>query len=283
MADLYGAVVLMSALAVGAFWLALRSTRQASRLTCDFLALATIGAVFVYLRYVWHTPMLAALLPFSSLVVLGNWFLPAMGFLSGLVWRRVPGGAFRKSVSLAALLTTGCYATILPLLGTAPACGHTWDHGVCVQTTRKTCAPACAATLLTRHGIPATEQEMAGLCLTREGTTWQGLYRGLKLKTAGTRWDVQVVQCSDRELAKLPPGPMILSVGLERGSPADIEYQTEWGWTPGVRHSVVLLKFHASGVADIADPTPDATFEQWTPESLHVLWRGTAIRLVERR
>lgn len=283
MVDLYGALALLGALTIGAFALALRCTRSASRRTCDLLALATIGAVIFYARYMWHSPGLAVLLPFSSLVVLGNWFLPAMGFLGGLVWRRVPGGPLRKSVSLSALFATGCYATIAPLLGAVPACGNEWDHGVCLQTTRKTCAAACAATLLTRHGIPATEQEMAGLCLTREGTTWQGLYRGLKLKTAGTRWDVQVVECNDRELRQFAQGPMILSVGLERGSRFDPEYQSEWGWTPGVRHCVVLLKFSPCGLAEIADPTPDTSFEQWTPETLHVLWRGTALRLVERK
>ena len=40
---------------------------------------------------------------------------------------------------------------------------------------------------------------MAELCLTRRGTSWMGLYRGLKLKTEGTPWKVEMV--SDRLLA----------------------------------------------------------------------------------
>ena len=282
MADLYWAVVLMAALAGGAFGLSFYGTRSAPRWICDLLAVCLILAVLGYSRYIWQSPRLALIIPFSGLIVLGNWFLPAVGFLSGLVWRRAPGGAARKLVLLAALGATGCYATLAPLLGTAPTCGDRWEHGVCLQTTRKTCAAACAATLLAAHQIPATEQEMAGLCLTREGTTWQGLYRGLKLKTAGTKWDVQVVHCDAAELPTLSRGPMILSVGLERDSRVDAEYQTEWGWTPGVRHSVVLRGFSRSGQAEIADPTPDSTFENWEPETLRVLWRGTALRLVER-
>lgn len=282
MADLYWAVVLMAALSGAAFCLSLYATRSSPRWLCDVLAVLTICAVFVYVRYVWYNPRLATFIPVSSLVVLGNWFLPAMAFLAGLVCRRVPGGAVRKSISLAALVVMGCYATVAPLLGQAPVCGNVWDHGVCVQTTKKTCAAACAATVLTSHGISATEQEMAELCLTREGTTWQGVYRGLKLKTAGTRWDVEVVQCDERELRRLAAGPMILSVGLERGPSVDPDYQTEMGWRPGVRHCVVLLRFTKSGLAEIADSTPDATFEQWDSETLGVLWRGTALRLVER-
>ena len=282
MADLYWAVVLMAALAGAAFWLSFQGTRSAPRWVCDALAAATILGVIVYARYVWQSPRLATFLPYSCLIVLGNWFLPAMGFLAGLVWRRVPGGLARKSVSFAALAITGSYATLSPLLGVAPSCGNRWEHGVCLQTTQKTCTAACAATLLAAHEIPATEKEMAGLCLTREGTTWQGLYRGLKLKTAGTRWDVQVVQCDAAELPQLAGGPMILSVGLERDSRVDAGYQTEWGWTPGMWHSVVLRGFDRSGRAEIADPTPDSTFERWEPDTLRVLWRGTALRLVER-
>ena len=82
-------------------------------------------------------------------------------------------------------------AATWPLLGRTPACSERWDElGTCLQTTDYTCSPACAATLLKKYGIAATEQEMAELCLTRRGTSWQGLYRGLKLKTAGTDWDV---------------------------------------------------------------------------------------------
>jgi hypothetical protein len=283
MADLYWAVVWMAALSAAAFWLTLFATRSASRRSCDVLAVVTLAGVLMYVRYVWHSPRLAALLPYASLVVLGNWFLPALGVLSGLVWRRVPGGTGRKLVSLTALAVTGGYATVYPLLGSAPLCGNRWDHGVCVQTTKKSCAPACAATVLAAHGIPATEQEMAELCLTREGTTWQGLYRGLKVKTAGTKWDVQVVQCGAADLPRYAARPLILSVGLERGAPVDAGYQSECGWTPGVRHSVVLRRFTHHGVAEIADPTPDAAFEQWDRETLELLWRGTALRLVERR
>ena len=57
--------------------------------------------------------------------------------------------------------------------------------------------PRCCASTASQ----STEQEMAELCLTRHGTSWQGLYRGLKLKTAGTGWDVASLPLLRRRIA----------------------------------------------------------------------------------
>ncbi|TXT34003.1 MAG: hypothetical protein FD138_1754 [Planctomycetota bacterium] len=94
---------------------------------------------------------------------------------------------------------------------------------------------------------------MAELCLTRRGTNWMGLYRGLKKKTAGTDWDVEVFTGSADELQSLG-SPAILSVGLARVDQADLFFQTELGWRPGMRHSVVLLKF-VTDLVEIGEPT----------------------------
>jgi hypothetical protein len=90
-----------------------------------------------------------------------------------------------------------------------------------------------------------------------------------------------VVACSPRELPRLP-GPMIISVGLESTARGDTDYTREFGWVPGVNHSVILHGFTNFGSAIIADPTQELSREQWDEEMLRVLWRGYAIRLVER-
>jgi hypothetical protein len=123
---------------------------------------------------------------------------------------------------------------------------------------------------------------MAGLCLTRQGTTWQGLYRGLKLKTRGTAWDVAVDRCEADELRRLCGSPVLLSVGLDRSSMRDTDYERELGWIPGVSHSVVLERF-SHGAAVIADPSQEMTREHWDAETLRTLWRGYAFRLVPRQ
>jgi len=173
---------------------------------------------------------------------------------------------------------------VFPLLGEPPACDDLWTQdGICLQTTNQTCTAACAATLLRQCGINADEQEMAELCLTRSGTTWQGLYRGLKLKTSGTAWDVRVVQGDLKQLLSQAHSPMIVSVGLEKYADIDGSYEREDGWQPGMRHSVVLLGIHSHGRIGVVDPNPEIRREHWSSDELETLYRGPAMQLVTRR
>ena len=181
---------------------------------------------------------------------------------------------------VAILQMVAMVVVLFPLSGSAPQCGNLWRDGVCLQTTRSTCSAASAATLLELHGIHATEQEMAELCLTRRGTNWMGLYRGLKKKTAGTDWDVEVFTGTADDL-RLLNTPAILSVGLAQDSQADSIYQTELGWRPGMRHSVVLFGF-VTDLVDIGEPTPDAGRERWTGSDLQAVYLGQGMRLVSR-
>ena len=281
--DLVWGIVLISALAVALFLVTAKLARQLSSATLSSLAVIVVGALLLYIRSIWYDVRLATWLPFSNLIVLGNWLPLFAAVLAGITWQKTRDCSWRRFGSAGALGCTAMYALFSPMLGTAPQCGNHWDWmGTCLQTTDYTCSAASAATLLKAHGIQASEQEMADLCLTRHGTSWQGLYRGLKLKTAGTKWDVQVVACSRQELRKIK-GPMIISVGLESSAPGDSDFTREFGWIPGVNHSVVLLDFTSFGSANIADPTQELSREQWDEEMLQVLWRGYAVRLVERK
>ena len=98
----------------------------------------------------------------------------------------MPGTLFRRNNYAIALSSVGILALFAPVLGAVPECGERWDGSLCLQTSPRTCTPACAATLLSLHGIDTTERDMAQLCLTRQGrswyggTSWQGLYRGIE-------------------------------------------------------------------------------------------------------
>lgn len=50
-----------------------------------------------------------------------------------------------------------------------------------------------------------------------------------------------------------------------------------------MNHSVILHGFTSFGSAIIADPTQELCREQWDEDTLKILWRGYAIRLVERQ
>lgn len=233
-----------------------------------------------YIGWVWDKPLLVELLPFSNLIVLGNWFPLEAGFLGGLASTQITMPAWRRGMTVAGLQLAGVIVVLFPFLGVAPRCGDSWSDGICQQTTKQTCSAASAATLLKLHGIDATEQEMAELCLTRRGTNWMGLYRGLKMKTVGTEWDVEVFTSSADQL-RSRHSPAVLSVGLARETPSDRFYQAELGWSPGMRHSVVLLGF-VTDVVEIGEPTPDAGRERWTKGDLRDLYLGQGMRLVRR-
>jgi len=283
MGDLYLACAVIAALAVGMFLLTQRIAARLPSWACDLLALLVVATLFYYILNLWYDVRLAEWLPIANLIVLANWLPILAAPLAALAWRRAESSRPRQVFYSGALCLSGGYAMVYPMLGSPPECGNRWDRlGNCLQTTKNTCSPACAATLLKSYGIHTSEGEMAQLCLTRQGTSWQGLYRGLKLKTADTPYDVEVRRCSVEDLRQYAGEPMILSVGLEAGA-ADDEFSREFGWVPGVNHSVVLLGFNDQGNAVIADPTQELCREHWDHSTLSTLWRGYAFRLVERK
>ncbi|MEX2172886.1 MAG: hypothetical protein WD872_00905 [Pirellulaceae bacterium] len=283
MPDLTIGFAVIAVLACGLFWCAAGLAAGLSVRAGNALGLLAVGCLLLYICLLWQSPQVAAWLPYSNLIVVGNWLPLFTAAIAGLVWQRLPASAVRRGFTLAALVLCGAFASIYPLLGPVPRCQNRWDKlGTCLQTTDYTCSPAAAATLLHKYGIEASEQEMARLCLTRRGTTWQGLYRGLKLKTAGTPWDVQVCHGLAEDLALPQGGPMIVSVGLAANAAGNTDFSREFGWVPGVNHSVVLERVRANGVAIVADPSQEMSREHWDRETLRKLWRGNALRLVPR-
>ncbi len=252
-------------------------------LRASILLLSIALAMFaVYLLFLWDDILLANLLPFSNLIVVGNWLPPLSGFVAGLAWKSMPGSLARRTSYAVVLLAVGTLAMLEPIYGSPPACDDVWIGRLCIQTSKQTCSAACAATLLRAHGIGVSEGEMADLCLTRStGTTWQGLYRGLKLQTREHNLDVEVLPCTADDLFYLEGTALILVVGLPSDFPEHTIYTEQYGWGRGESHSVVFFGFDDQGLAMIGDP--DAGEELWTVEDLRVLVRGRAIRLVKKR
>lgn len=253
------------------------------------LIVLAVGALWLHAYVLLDNPLLARWLPFSNLVVVGNWSPLAAAFLAGLAWRRIPGGIPRKYVLLVPLMGLCLYRAYGPLAGEPPRCGDLWERGVVLQSSPSSCSAAAAATLLSAHGIPATEREMAELCLTRQwGTSNHGLYRGLKLKTGGTKYAVETFSGTAKELLERMDGPVLLLVRLEEGADVDPKYQSQWGWLPGVTHAVVFFKVGVEvdggthpGLLDMGDPATGR--EAWTAKAIDDLWHGVGIRLVVGR
>lgn len=278
MTDLYTALALMLTLSSAALALGLHLGRRLKPRPMAGLALLSCALIVCFALLLRDHLLLTRLLPSSAVVIYGNALPPAVAFLAGLAWRRIPGHPLRKSVLLLPLLLLCLYQSYGFLFTRPPPLEDRWKHGVCRQTSPASCSAAAAATLLRAHGIAATEVEMAALCLTRPaGTSMHGLYRGLKLKTAARGFTPQAFR-GDLATLRNELGPVLLTVRLDRGADVDPRYEHHWGWTPGVRHTVVFYGFRPDGKTEVGDPS--AGREHWRVRDLEVLWHGEGIRLV---
>ena len=307
MGDLIAGVAVLAALSLVLFCLGARLGRTLAVRWVKVLGVAVAATLLGYVALLEDNVLLVRVLPVSNLIVVGNWVPLLLSLLAGLAWSLLPRQASRPAPAaptasaerapralpvavqarrllvICALEVVGWVAVVRPLWGTPPHCTNRWEGDFCVQTSEKSCTAACAATLLKAHGIAATEPEMAALCLTRRGTLWQGLYRGLKLKTAGSPWDVEVVHGPFAVLRGLSDGPAIVAAGVPRDSRVARIYTERYGWSPRDWHSVLFFGFRGNGRVAMGDPSPGIGREEWTEEDLRVLWAGRGMRLVRRR
>jgi predicted double-glycine peptidase len=283
--DIAVALLLTLLLASLAFWCGLKfAPKRGSIALLIFLVLLTLTyAFFAYDHLFW-----AKILPWSGVAVLGNALhLPLVALIIGLAAPRLPGKPLRRTLLLAPLLLGATWHAFGPLLGeplTTQVQQIPDKSGVVRQTSEASCSAASAATLLQNAQIPATETELANLCFTRStGTPMLGTYRGLSIKTKNTTWRVNVL--SHATLADLrsatTKSPVLISVGLDRWQRGyDPRYVSEWGWTPGKRHAVVIFGFLPNNKIekiDIGDPSVGR--EKWSVESLDTLWNGEGLTL----
>ncbi len=281
MYDLVVGIFVIGLLSALLFVTSLRLSRTLGDRTVHLLGILTVALIVCYVVHVQGHPELSRVLPFSNLIVVSNWQPLLVSVLAGLMWHRMPGRAWRRALPTTALVGACLLGVYRPILARPPKMNDRWDGQVCLQTAQASCSPAAAATLLAAHGIAATEQEMAMLCLTSEdGTPMHGLYRGLKLKTAGTQWDVYMFSGARiRDIQGC--GPVLLSVEL-RPDMRDVMPQLQAaGWIVGVPHSVVMMDFIDADRVAIADPSLGK--EIWSVDDLRLLWHGDGVRLVRAR
>ena len=279
MADLLLSFAGVGGASVGLFVLCRRATENRSATVRNALAILTMLLGAAYFVFLWDQALLARIVPHPALIVLGNWFPLFAAVLCGLAWTSLES-PIRRLFTSSALGITALLMLIAPLAGEPPACGDRWMDNVCLQTTKHTCSPASAATLLRKYGIEASESEMSLLCLTRQGTSWQGLYRGLSLKTEGTPWQVEVFDGTFEDLRSIDSAPAILVTRLPDALSTDSQMTEVSGWVPGPSHSLVFSHFLDPRTIVMNDPSFGR--ELWRLDDLKTLWTGRAIRLVPR-
>jgi hypothetical protein len=278
--DLYLAASLIALISLGAMIVGTRVGRQASHRTQFIVQLSVLLVGILYTFCAWNRPVLTQLLPHTGLIVLANWHPVIGSFFAGMYFTSSRVMLCRRMLVGTATLGLAGYSIIAPLAGHPPECIPSSASRILVsQSTPHTCSAAVAASLLRLHGIPATEGTMAELCLTREGTHWLGVYRGLKLMTRNSRWDVVVQPFSCAAARRLGRRPAIFAVNIDT---EDIGTSVEHGFCDNAGHSVLALgPSNGAGVV-VFDPAPTYGIETWNKAMFDCVSSGVMLSLVAR-
>ena len=282
MVDLYLSLGIMISLCGLTAFAGASLQKRAGRVIVFCIEVVICLVTAAYLQYLWDRPLLSRLLPFSSTVILGNW-LPVVGsFFLGVFLKTERITQLRRIVLASVMIGISGYSLAKPMLGQPPECVPSFNNRTLdFQTTNQTCSAACAASLLRMHGISATEDELARICLTRRGTHWLGVYRGLKLKTANTNWDVVAEDVNPKDLFSSRPNLGVLAMSFQAPG-EDQVVDPEWGFESDIGHAVLVLQSRSSKSIDVFDPSPEYGHETWSEEVLASVKQSILLRLVPR-
>lgn len=291
MEDLTIAIILMALLSITFFFLFRMVLSNVPERLLDGIAAVLVILVGVYVRLVWGQLWIVRWIPFSSVIILSNWFPLILGALAAVLWVRTKTQPILRRLPIQTMLIAGAiWSVVYVIPDKPPACGDVWiepsifvPYRICRQTTPHTCSAASAATILYSLGIEASESELAALCLTKQGTTWLGLYHGLASKLRGTGFRAEFFECGTSELPGIVSEfPALLCCELSDVVDAQYPHYYEIdGWRPGIKHSTVLFET-AHGRHLIGDPSQIEP-EIWTDADMSNLWTGQGLRIVRDR
>ena len=278
-------MVLIAGFFAGGFFL---SQRKKAR-----VPLVAAGFIIGILGYWFNTrpDLMTLILPFSDAFFYTNWYPYAVALMVGSAVRlgktrfqKIRIGVLLAVLFIVSLRPFAFYLKPFPDTGSS----HIDENGICRQTSADTCSAAAGVTLLRRYGMEASEEEVAHMALTREGsgTRTLGLFRALSKLAAksGRGLDVTIERLSVNELLERS-GPGIIRTGLSKGQPKnDVEKDLadKYQWTPGVMHDVVYLGEDPEDDNKVLIGEPDFGLEKWWKYELKELFQGYIITLHPR-
>ena len=289
MHDIRVAIVLIQLLSIVVCSLTYRALKSRSKAFLDFMAATIVLSMVGYGYFVFGQLWIVRWIPLPSVIILSNWLPLFFSALAAVAWLRLaPASVLRRLPACVALGLAALYSVYYFVPEEPPECENRWTRAkppmifpVCMQTNKYTCSAAAAATILNCLAIPATEQEMAELCLTRSGTTWLGLYHGLATKLWPQGYYVEFFEADSDSLYEMTrDAPVLLCCELDPIVAKMVpEYVNTGGWIPGLAHSVVYFG-RAGDTHAIGDPSQG--YEYWSTQDLNNLWTGTGLRVVRR-
>ena len=153
--------------------------------------------------------------------------------------------------------------------------------GICLQSHEATCAPAAAATLLTYHGISASEHDLIRRCLTSsDGTEPLGLYRGLAISSQLGRFAPKIASKHPTRWSSLEQFPLIALVSFSDDFRADTASKRRILGRDADGHAIVVFGQRPNGDYVIGDPAVGRTV--WEREAFERRFFGNAIYLAKR-
>jgi hypothetical protein len=283
MYDLWTAIAVMTMISVGVGIVTAILAPKKRQPQMLWIALATFG-MFAFLLYAAGRLYWARWIPNSAVIVWSNWTPLLAAVAAGVCWQLEETPRWRRLGMTLALSAIALAAVGWPFLNIAirpqPDGGDVFNGPVAMQTSWATCSPAAAATFLNAGGVAISEADMIPRCLSdASGTPTLGLYRGVKLVARENSRDVAVTSFTLSQLMRSNDNwPVLLMVKLPISGVDDPRYAGQWGWIPGMGHSVVALGKSPDGRILIADPSKG--MEAWSEKDLQVLWHGDGISFV---
>ena len=264
-------------------WISFRKERKLTLYLLVFLLILE-GVQFYLLNR--RPDLYTSILPFSGIIFYFNLYPFVVAFAVPILLRL--GKEKMQKIRIGMLCLVMFFLSLVPyryyFLEPAESTRNIFDpNGVCIQSSPDTCSAAAAVTLLRVYGIETTEAGMIRLALTKKkkGTDRLGLYRGLKIMTAGRPdLEVNIMQTSCRELIERNI-PALITVGLTREPSTDIEIELRdrYQWKPGSMHDVVFLGTDDDHPGQIKIGEPQFGMETWPAPHLGALYKGMAVYL----
>ena len=281
MSDIWIAIVVMSGVSAAAAWLSARYLYTEEGQRVILLLTLSISATVFFLLYLSGQLFWTRIVPSSAAIIYTNLASVFAGLGAGWGWRLPNVPRWRRALLATVLGLSSLAAILWPLLSMAlrpPPEGHNESNGpVTTQSSWATCSPAAAATLLNAEGIRVSEREMISLCLTDgAGTPTLGLYRGVKLIANRNHRRIEIVGRDLEDLLAEDEWPVLMAVRLPFGV-EDRRFADQWGWIPGMGHSVVALGRTPDRGFIIGDPA--FGLERWSKSELEILWQGNGLRV----
>jgi len=261
------AILLMVCIAAMAFFTGRRITQRTPQHHHILILLVCITLAMAYVSLARDSAWQIMCMPFTNTIVYGKWLFIIASFAAGLLSNSNIIRPLSRIFLIPALLIVAFMDFGEYVLFPKPHSGHILIDSVVGQSSDATCSPAACATFLRLYHVEVLEKQMVKACLTTSnGTPNQGIWRALKMYVPDG-YKVNIARFRDYHNL---PFPVMVNMKLKDSDYGSSRYYGQWGWKPGVPHTVVLLGQADDGKFLVADPATG--MDIWDYQALDVLW-----------